>query len=61
MEDQDIFSQDLLRKYEIPNPAIVSKTIKILSEYGIVEKIARGRYLITDPLFEKYIQRIMNL
>ncbi|MGB9790514.1 AAA family ATPase [Thermotoga caldifontis] len=61
MEGQDIFSQDALRKYEIPNPAIVNKTIRVLSEYGIVEKIARGKYLITDPLFEKYIQRRMNL
>lgn len=56
-EGDHIFSKEALKKYEIPNTPTTDKTLKALLECGIIEKLGRGKYIITDPLFEKYIQK----
>lgn len=55
-ENENIFRMHTIKKYGIPNTSVLNKTLKSLSEYGIVEKTGKGRYRLTDPLLEKYIQ-----
>ncbi|MEN3041740.1 MAG: hypothetical protein ABDH59_00290 [Fervidobacterium sp.] len=59
--ENEPFSQETLKRYSIPNASVASKTLKLLSEHGIVEKLTRGKYIITDPLFESYLQKRINL
>lgn len=59
--ESEPFSQETLKRYGIPTASVMSRTLKLLSEHGIVEKLGRGKYIITDPLFESYLQRRINL
>ncbi|MGQ9856738.1 MAG: AAA family ATPase [Fervidobacterium sp.] len=52
-----LFSVDTLEGYDIPNSSALSKVLRKLSEYGIVEKLGRGKYEIVDPIFEQYARK----
>ncbi|WP_434223504.1 hypothetical protein [Fervidobacterium gondwanense] len=52
-----MFSSETLERYGIPSSSVLSKILKKLSEYGIVEKLGRGRYEIVDPIFEQYARK----
>ncbi|QIV78567.1 ATP-binding protein [Fervidobacterium pennivorans subsp. keratinolyticus] len=53
----ELFSSGTLEGYDIPNSSALSKVLRKLSEYGIVEKLGRGRYEIVDPVFEEYARK----
>lgn len=56
-QSSDLFSSETLERYGIPSSSVLSKILKKLSEYGIVEKLGRGRYEIVDPIFEQYARK----
>lgn len=59
-QSSELFSSGTLEGYDIPNPSALIKVLKKLFEYGIVEKLGRGRYEIVDPIFEEYARRRFN-
>jgi uncharacterized protein len=56
-ENEQIFSKDLLSKYEIPTAAALASAIKALKDKQIIdESAAKGKVYFDDPLFAIWLQ-----
>ena len=57
--DGGYFSNSNLLAYEIPNTSALNRLLKRLTEQGIIEKAGRGKHQIIDPLFERYVNKVL--
>lgn len=55
--EREIFHPQVLARWGISSPALLQKILTKLIDYGIVEKLAPGKYEILDPLFAMYVER----
>jgi len=57
--DGGYFSNSNLLAYKIPGAGALNRLLKRLTEQGIIEKTGRGKYQIIDPLFERYVNKVL--
>ena len=63
IEGKQIFSKELLNRYEIPSAPALSSSIRALKERGILDEEGTGRGTVTfdDPLFAIWLQNSFQI
>ncbi|MBI5073327.1 hypothetical protein HZA99_05920 [Candidatus Woesearchaeota archaeon] len=53
MKETKLFSENVLKQYDIKSSQLLNKALNALEEKGILDK--NGKYHFNDPLFKQFI------